>query len=373
MREREREREILREVQSRWVLVSVRTPLTVTPVSVIDGAGEIEQALIRARLPIQRPETSAAARSVPLRRRRGQIQEHVLVDEPAAAHLLHLHLVACACAGADPVPLVLVLILLGHHGAERVGQRTVARGSDQAREAPDVGEQPTLRGRVLVPRVARVYVHALSDHRPVIVDVQQARLVADRRRRGNRFGRDGGGRRCEAGALAAGVRAGFPLHRRILFRRRRRVRGYGRGLGLGGALGFPAAAADGDVAEDAALGPVPPAALAEVAGLGEVVVVVVAEFGVERVAARALQRLVVLVVTVLVVVAAVRPQPPVSDGGGSEHPTTRDRVNILHLLQPTSSSFLLLQPASSSSSSNPKLARNRRRTIRDSLAALRDA
>jgi hypothetical protein len=41
-----------------------------------------------------------------------------------------------------------------------------------------------------------------------------------------------------------------------------------------------AATADGDVAERAALGPVPAARLAEVARLGEVVVVVVAELGV---------------------------------------------------------------------------------------------
>lgn len=39
-------------------------------------------------------------------------------------------------------------------------------------------------------------------------------------------------------------------------------------------------ASDRDVPQRAAFGPVPPAGLAEVAGLGEAVVVVVAEFGV---------------------------------------------------------------------------------------------
>lgn len=55
----------------------------------------------------------------------------------------------------------------------------------------------------------------------------------------------------------------------------------GGGFGLG-ALGLAAAAADGDVAEDAALGPVAAAGLAEVARLGEVVVT---ELGVGRIAA----------------------------------------------------------------------------------------
>ena len=62
------------------------------------------------------------------------------------------------------------------------------------------------------------------------------------------------------------------------------------------------ATAVGDIAEDAAFGPIAAAALAEVARLREVVVVVVAEFGVERVAARALDDLVI-----------VRPHPPISD------------------------------------------------------------
>lgn len=55
-----------------------------------------------------------------------------------------------------------------------------------------------------------------------------------------------------------------------------------------GAFGVLAAAtADGDVAERAAVGPVAAARLAEVAGLREIVVVVVAEFGVGGVAPRA--------------------------------------------------------------------------------------
>ena len=57
------------------------------------------------------------------------------------------------------------------------------------------------------------------------------------------------------------------------------------------ALGVLAgAASDGDVAESATVGPVAAAGLAEVAGLGEVVVVVVTELGVEGVAARAGER-----------------------------------------------------------------------------------
>lgn len=54
---------------------------------------------------------------------------------------------------------------------------------------------------------------------------------------------------------------------------------YGRGGGGAGALGIlPATAANGDVAEGAAVGPVSAAGLTEVAGLREVIVVVVAEF-----------------------------------------------------------------------------------------------
>lgn len=52
-------------------------------------------------------------------------------------------------------------------------------------------------------------------------------------------------------------------------------------FGFVGAFRFPATATDGDVAEDATLGPVAAAVLAEMARLGKVVVVVVTELGVE--------------------------------------------------------------------------------------------
>ena len=55
-----------------------------------------------------------------------------------------------------------------------------------------------------------------------------------------------------------------------------------------GAFVLAGAAADWDVAEGAAFGPVATACFAEVSGLREAVVVVVAEFGVGGVAARAL-------------------------------------------------------------------------------------
>jgi hypothetical protein len=64
----------------------------------------------------------------------------------------------------------------------------------------------------------------------------------------------------------------------------------GGGGGAAGALGVLAgAAADGDVTEGPTVSPVATAGLAEVAGLREVVVVVVAELGVGGVAARARQ------------------------------------------------------------------------------------
>jgi hypothetical protein len=104
-----------------------------------------------------------------------------------------------------------------------------------------------------------------------------------------------------------------------------------------GALGLPAAAADWDVAEDATFGPVAAAALAEMAGLGEVVVVVVAELGVERVAPRALESLVV----VLVVLIVMRSKPPVPSSASSsacaasEQPATpSDRMDVLHFANP---------------------------------------
>jgi len=113
--------------------------------------------------------------------------------------------------------------------------------------------------------------------------------------------------------------------------RRGGVGGFG---GFVGAFGFAAAASDRDVAEDAPFGPVAAAVFAEVAGLGEVVVVVVTELGVERITAGALKRLVVLV---------VGSEPPVGGGGGGEKPgssscssSSRSRchgVYLLHLLE----------------------------------------
>lgn len=119
------------------------------------------------------------------------------------------------------------------------------------------------------------------------------------------------------------MRGGFTFTKRR--RRGNGGGGVGRGLGFGGAFGFPAAASDGDVAEDAAFGPVSPAALAEVPRLREIIVIVITEFGVERITPRALQRLVVLVVV------EVRPQAPVSATASAEQPTpSGDRLYILH-------------------------------------------
>lgn len=55
-----------------------------------------------------------------------------------------------------------------------------------------------------------------------------------------------------------------------------------------GALGFAAATADGNVTQNATFSPVASAALAEVPRLGKIIVVVVAKFGVQRIATRAL-------------------------------------------------------------------------------------
>lgn len=85
--------------------------------------------------------------------------------------------------------------------------------------------------------------------------------------------------------------------------RRRRARRRERTFGLWlGALGLPAAAADGDVAEDAAFGPVTAAAFTEVARLREVVVIVVAELRVERITTRTLQRLLIVVIIIIILV-----------------------------------------------------------------------
>lgn len=88
------------------------------------------------------------------------------------------------------------------------------------------------------------------------------------------------------GLLSSSVWSG--RHRRRRHRRRRGRRR--RAFGVGGALGVLAAAATHrNVAESAALGPVAAAVLAEVAGLGEIVVVVVAEFSVGGFTARAFE------------------------------------------------------------------------------------
>lgn len=59
-----------------------------------------------------------------------------------------------------------------------------------------------------------------------------------------------------------------------------------------GSLVLPAPPANRNVPQSSSLGPVPPAVLAEMARLGEAIVVVVAELGVERIAAGTLEYLV---------------------------------------------------------------------------------
>nr|GMD53937.1 hypothetical protein PanWU01x14_251760 [Ipomoea batatas] len=54
-----------------------------------------------------------------------------------------------------------------------------------------------------------------------------------------------------------------------------------------GVLVFPAAASDGDVTQRASFGPVTAASLAEMARLGEIVVIIVTELRVGRITARA--------------------------------------------------------------------------------------
>lgn len=65
-----------------------------------------------------------------------------------------------------------------------------------------------------------------------------------------------------------------------------------------GSFRFPATSSDGDVTEDAAFSPVASAALAEVSRLGEIIVVIVAKFGVQGIATRTLQSLLVILVVV---------------------------------------------------------------------------
>lgn len=74
------------------------------------------------------------------------------------------------------------------------------------------------------------------------------------------------------------------------------------------------------------MGPVATARLAEVARLREVVVVVVAELGVERIAPGTLQGLLILVV--------VLSQPPVSTASASaKEPASTDRMYLLHFVE----------------------------------------
>jgi hypothetical protein len=135
-----------------------------------------------------------------------------------------------------------------------------------------------------------------------VVAAREGDAVRRRRGGGARIGRGrgrrGGGRGARAAASGAGRGRGRRGAARVLGRVGRRGRGRRRGRGgrgrrrrRRGALRLAAAAAHGDVAQDAALGPVPAAALAEVARLRQVVVVVVAELGVGRLAPRALHRL----------------------------------------------------------------------------------
>nr|ACN26647.1 unknown [Zea mays] len=106
-----------------------------------------------------------------------------------------------------------------------------------------------------------------------------------------------GGERRRQGRRGEGqptVRAQQRAVERARRRRRRRRRGCGRragALAAAGGRGLARAAADGDVAERSPARPVAAAGPAEVARLGQVVVVVVAELGVGGLAARARQAL----------------------------------------------------------------------------------
>ncbi|PON82987.1 hypothetical protein TorRG33x02_211930 [Trema orientale] len=163
-----------------------------------------------------------------------------------------------------------------------------------------------------------------EEFRLLTTNIKQIRARTRRRRR-NRLGRSVRVRSRETRALAARARVRFPILRRRSRRCRRRSR---RGRFRLRTLSLPATTADGNVAEDAAFGPVAAAVLAEMAGLREVVVVVVAELGVERIATRTLQGLLMI----LMMVVLMRPQPPVSSATAPcrEEPPPSDRVNVLH-------------------------------------------
>ncbi|PON46428.1 hypothetical protein PanWU01x14_251760, partial [Parasponia andersonii] len=114
-----------------------------------------------------------------------------------------------------------------------------------------------------------------EEFRVLITNIKQIRPRTRRRRR-NRLGRGVRVRSRETRALAARVRVRFPILRR---RSRRYRRGSRQGRFRLRTLSLPATTTDGNVPEDAALGPVAAAVLAEMAGLREVIVVVVAELG----------------------------------------------------------------------------------------------
>jgi hypothetical protein len=187
----------------------------------------------------------------------------------------------------------------------RAGIRALRTGQD--------AEQPVSAREVLVRRRCGVRAHVAGPTRRVHRFRHDGALLGRRRlvvqelgvqqRQINRrpIGRlDGRHRRmvAEAGRVADHAfeyqvrpdRAGEPV-------RERRATASGRTDGAGQGLPrrlapavLPAAAADGHVAEGTALCPVAAAGLAEVARLAEAVVVVVAELGVVRVAARAAGR-----------------------------------------------------------------------------------
>jgi len=110
----------------------------------------------------------------------------------------------------------------------------------------------------------------------------------------------------------------------------------------GSSLGLAAPAADGDVAEGPAFCPVPAAGLAEVAGLGEVVVVVVAELGVGGVASRAPEVLLLLLLLLLLGVGGGggRRGGGLRPGGGGRIRGGEARDGDLPLLHNSTKKFL---------------------------------
>ena len=82
-------------------------------------------------------------------------------------------------------------------------------------------------------------------------------------------------------------------------------------------FGFPATTSDGDVTENAAFGPVTTAVFTKVSRLREVVIVVVTELCVKRVATRTLERLVMVKDIVL-----MRSHPPISTSSAAADTST---------------------------------------------------